>query len=80
MSTEFAAILLAVIGVLGVLAVSYTFYVVGRSEDRERAQAAPPPRAEPEPPPKPAAEEAARPPHGEIARERARKRPPRRPG
>jgi flagellar basal body-associated protein FliL len=72
MSTTLAAILIALVGVIGVLAVSYTFYVVGRAEDRERREAAAP---EPEPPPTHEA-----PPHAGLARERARRRPPRRPG
>jgi hypothetical protein len=80
MSTTLVAILIAVIGVIGVLAVSYTFYVVGRAEDRDRARAAAPPeRATPEPPDATEPGEPP-PPHGKIARERARRRPPRRPG
>jgi hypothetical protein len=71
MSTTLAAILIALVGVIGVLAVSYTFYVVGRAEDRDREAAAP----APEPPPDHEA-----PPHEGLARERARRRPPRRPG
>jgi hypothetical protein len=72
MSTTLAAILIALAGVIGVLAVSYTFYVVGRAEDRER-EASAVPEAPPEPAPEPPAP-------GEIARERRRHRPPRRPG
>jgi hypothetical protein len=76
MSTELVAILIVVVGILGVIAVSYTFYVVGRSEDRDRAEAAKPPPAGEPPVDEPPADE---PPHGELARERSRRRPPRRP-
>ena len=77
MSTTLVAIVIALAGVLGVLVVSYTFYAVGRSEDEERRRAEPPPpREAPEPPAEPEPPQ----PHGEIARERSRRRPPRRPG
>jgi hypothetical protein len=72
MSTTTAAILLALAGVLAVVAVSYVFYLVGRAEDRDRAAAAPPP---PEPEPKPD-EHPER--NGRLARERRRPLPPRR--
>jgi hypothetical protein len=78
MSTPVVAIVIALVGIVGVLLVSYAFYVVGRAEDREREheRAANPAPAPPEPEPEP------HPPHepGALARERARKRPPRRPG
>jgi hypothetical protein len=85
MSTTLVALLIALVGVLGVLGVSYTFYVVGRAEDRERAKPAPPPPAPPPPAPPPPAEDARHeepgpPSHGDLARRRARPRPPRRPG
>jgi hypothetical protein len=67
-STELVAVLLAAGGVLAVLAVAYAFYRVGRSEDRDRAAAEAARREDEAPPP------------GEIARERSRPRPPRRPG
>jgi hypothetical protein len=81
MSTPLVAIVIALVGLLGVLLVSYAFYVVGRAEDREREQAGKPAPA-PEPEPEPEHEPHPRPPHepGGLARERARKRPPRRPG
>jgi hypothetical protein len=65
MSTTLAAALIAVAGVLAVVAVAYVFYLVGRSEDRDRA---------PEPP----AEEEGAAENGRIARERRRPLPPRR--
>jgi hypothetical protein len=39
MSTTLVAILIALVGIVGVLAVSYTFYAVGRAEDRDREAA-----------------------------------------
>jgi uncharacterized membrane protein YuzA (DUF378 family) len=36
MSTTLTAVLIAVVGIAAVLAVSYVFYRVGRSEDEER--------------------------------------------
>lgn len=75
MSTTLTAALLAGIGLLAVLAVSYTFYLVGRAEDRDRAAATPEP--EPERPPHRTAED---PDHEHrVARERRRPLPPRRP-
>jgi hypothetical protein len=74
MSTTTVAILLALAGVLAVVAVSYVFYLVGRAEDRDRAAAAEPP-PEPEPKPKPG-EHPER--DGRLARERRRPMPPRR--
>ncbi len=38
MSTEVAAVVLALAGVAAVVAVSWVFYRIGRSEDREREQ------------------------------------------
>jgi hypothetical protein len=71
MSTATVAIILAGVGILCVIGVSYAFYLVGRAEDRDRA-------AEAE------AQARARerePPHtnGRIARDRRRPMPPRRP-
>jgi hypothetical protein len=70
MSTEVAAAVLALGGVAAVVAVSWVFYRIGKSEDREREAARQPP---PEDTPangyhKPGA-----------ARERRRPMPPRRP-
>ena len=73
MSTTLVAALLAVAGVVAVLAVSYVFYLVGRAEDRDRAAAAKPPPA----PPEPAADEHPEQ-NGKLARERRRPLPPRR--
>ena len=74
MSTATVAIILAGVGILCVIGVSYAFYLVGRAEDRDRAAAEQPP--EPEPTPEP-------PDHGHtngrIARDRRRPLPPRRP-
>jgi hypothetical protein len=72
MSTTTVAILLALAGVLAVVAVSYVFYLVGRAEDRDRAAAAePPPEPEPKPDEHPERD-------GRLARERRRPLPPRR--
>jgi hypothetical protein len=74
MSTELAAALLALAGILAVAGVSWVFYLVGRAEDRDRAEAArkqsPPPEPEPDDHPER---------NGRIARERRRRLPPRRP-
>ncbi len=74
MSTTLAAILLALAGIVAVAGVSWVFYLVGRAEDRDRAEAM---RAA-APDPEPEAEE-----HpdrnGRLARERRRPLPPRRP-
>ena len=74
MSTTLVAALLAAIGLLAVLGVSYAFYLVGRAEDRDRAEQAPDP--EPERPPHRTAE-----PEDDhrVARGRRRPLPPRRP-
>jgi hypothetical protein len=72
MSTTTVAIVLALAGVLAVVAVSYVFYLVGRAEDRDRAAAAQPP---PEPEGKPDAHPER---DGRLARERRRPLPPRR--
>jgi hypothetical protein len=75
MSTEVAAVVLALAGVVAVVAISWVFYRIGKAEDREReaAQARrpppPPPEAEPEPPAD----------NHRIARDRRRPLPPRRP-
>jgi hypothetical protein len=85
MSTTLVAIVIALIGVLGVLAVSWTFYAVGRSEDADRAAEAGREETPPEPEPDPHAAPHTPAPHGEspergrLARERSRRRPPRRP-
>ena len=74
MSTELAAALLALAGIVAVAGVSWVFYLVGRAEDRDRAEAA---RQRPPPPdPKPD-EHPER--NGHLARERRRPLPPRRP-
>jgi hypothetical protein len=70
MSTPLVAALIALAGVLAVLAISYVFYLVGRAEDRDRAAAAqPPPDAAPDEHPEH---------NGHLARERRRPLPPRR--
>jgi hypothetical protein len=74
MSTTMVAVLLALAGVVAVIAVSYVFYLVGRAEDRDRAAAAKPP---PEPEPEPKREEHPER-NGRLARERRRPLPPRR--
>jgi hypothetical protein len=74
MSTELAAALLALAGIVAVAGVSWVFYLVGRAEDRERAEAArqqtPPPDPKPDEHPER---------NGHLARERRRPLPPRRP-
>ena len=77
MSTTLIAVILAGVGILCVIGVSWAFYLVGRAEDRDRAAAA----AAAAPPPDP---EAKREPdhshdNGRIARDRRRPLPPRRP-
>jgi hypothetical protein len=75
-STTAIAIILAGVGILCVIGVSYAFYLVGRAEDRDRAAEAaarqPGPPAE-----KPEGDHAHS--NGRIARERRRPMPPRRP-
>jgi hypothetical protein len=71
MSTPLVAALLALAGILAVLAVSYVFYLVGRAEDRDRAAA----ERKREPPPEPD-EHPER--NGRLARERRRPIPRRR--
>jgi hypothetical protein len=88
MSTTLVALLIALAGVVGVLAVASAFYLVGRAEDRERAAAArargndaargESPREDTAPASEPAPGETPEP--GAIARARSRARPPRRPG
>jgi hypothetical protein len=73
MSTEVAAAVLALAGIVAVAGVSWVFYLVGRAEDRDREEAAR--RAAP-PEPKPD-EHPER--NGHVARERRRPLPPRRP-
>ena len=65
MSTTLTAIVIALVGVLAVLAVAGAFYLVGRAEDRDREAASRPPEPEPEP--------------SDEARRRRRPLPPRRP-
>ena len=74
MSTTLVAALLALAGVIAVIAVSYVFYLVGRAEDRDRAAAAKPPPPPPDPGPDEHPER-----NGRLARERRRPLPPRRP-
>jgi hypothetical protein len=74
MSTELAAAVLALAGILAVAGVSWVFYLVGRAEDRDRAEAAR--KQVPPPDPKPH-EHPER--NGHLARERRRPLPRRRP-
>ena len=77
MSTTTVAIVLAAVGILCVIGVSYVFYLIGRAEDRDRAAAEkPPPEPEPERPGPPPDHGHA---NGRIARDRRRPLPPRRP-
>ncbi len=79
MSTTLVAALLAGIGLLAVLAVSYAFYLVGRAEDRDREASAPPPPP-PADPERPAHRSADHPEAAHrVARDRRRPLPPRRP-
>ena len=74
MSTELVAALIALAGILAVVGVSWVFYLIGRAEDRDRAEAM---RKAAPPEPEPTNE---RPEHnGRVARERRRPMPPRRP-
>ena len=76
MSTTTAAILLAVAGIVAVAGVSWVFYLVGRAEDRDRAEA----MRKTEPPPEPEPKHDEHPErNGRLARERRRPMPPRRP-
>jgi flagellar basal body-associated protein FliL len=75
MSTTLVAALLAIAGVVAVAGVSWVFYLVGRAEDRERAEA----ERQRRPPPPPPAHEDHPERNGKIARERRRPLPPRRP-
>jgi hypothetical protein len=73
MSTELAAAVLALAGIVAVAGVSWVFYLVGRAEDRDREEAmrkAAPPEAKGEEHPER---------NGRVARERRRPLPPRRP-
>ena len=74
MSTELAAAVLALAGILAVAGVSWVFYLVGRAEDRDRAEAARTPTPPPDPKPDEHPER-----NGHLARERRRPLPPRRP-
>jgi hypothetical protein len=76
MSTPLTAAVLALVGVAAVVGIAWVFYLVGRAEDRDRAEAAAKARAaerKPEHPPHdhPTA-------NGRIARQRRRPMPPRR--
>jgi hypothetical protein len=71
MSTTTVALVIAAAGIAAVLAMSYVFYLVGRSEDRDREAVAAARRAA-EPPPE-------REPDHTVAEERRRPLPPRRP-
>jgi hypothetical protein len=75
MSTATVAIILAGVGILCVIGVSYAFYLVGRAEDRDRAAAEQ--ASEPEPTPEPPPDHGHT--NGRIARDRRRPLPPRRP-
>ena len=72
-TTAGMGIALSLVGIASVIAVSLVFFVVGRSEDAERAAAAasPEPEADAEPP--------AEDPHPRPALDRRRPMPPRRP-
>ena len=74
MSTTLVAALIALAGIIAVAGVSWVFYLVGRAEDRDRAEAmkkaAPPPEPGPDEHPER---------NGRIARERRRPMPPRPP-
>ena len=72
MSTTLAAILLALAGIVAVAGVSWVFYLVGRAEDRDRAEAMRAAAPDPEPDEHPER-------NGHLARERRRPLPPRRP-
>jgi hypothetical protein len=74
MSTTLAAIVLALAGILAVAGVSWVFYLVGRAEDRDRAEA----ERKREPPPAAGHEDHPER-NGRLARERRRPLPPRRP-
>ena len=86
-SSTGTGILMAIGGIIAVLAISAVFYVVGRGEDRERERAAADRAAaaadEPEPPPQPQPQERSQPhdargaaePHPRLSRPtRTRKR------
>jgi hypothetical protein len=73
MSTEVAAVVLALAGVAAVVAVSWVFYRIGKAEERDREAARRPPPGPPEPEPEPPTDD------HRVARERRRPLPPRRP-
>jgi hypothetical protein len=64
---------LSLVGIASVIAVSLVFFMVGRSEDTERAAAAAPPEPDADP------EKPAEDPHPRPALDRRRPMPPRRP-
>ena len=72
-TTAGMGIALSLVGIASVIAVSLVFFIVGRSEDNERAAAAAPP--EPDADAEPPAED----PHPRPALDRRRPLPPRRP-
>jgi hypothetical protein len=72
MSTPLTAAVLALVGLAAVVGVAWVFYLVGRAEDRDRAE-----QAAKAPPPAPDEDHSAS--NGRIARERRRPMPPRRP-
>jgi len=77
MSTQLTAVVLALVGVTAVVGVAWVFYLVGRAEDRDRAEAAARKRPQPPEPDAPPDDHSAG--NGRIARDRRRPLPPRRP-
>jgi hypothetical protein len=76
MSTPLTAAVLALVGVAAVVGLAWVFFLIGRSEDRDRAEAAAkarPPEPKPEHPPHDHPAD-----NGRIARQRRRRMPPRR--
>jgi len=76
MSTELTAVVLALVGVAAVVGIAWVFYLVGRAEDRDRAEAE---AARKPPPPEPPQHDDHSHENGRIARDRRRPLPPRRP-
>jgi hypothetical protein len=76
MSTPLTAAVLALAGVAAVVGLAWVFYLVGRAEDRDRAEAKA--KAQPPEPPEHGPDEHSAS-NGRIARERRRPMPPRRP-
>ena len=73
------AIALSLVGIASVIAVSLVFFLVGRSEDRERASASASPASPSAPEAPPVAPDAPGDPHPRPALDRRRPLPPRRP-